>query len=139
MSRQRSPAFSVQLGAYGPEALGVSGISGTEGLSRLFDFRVDFFTVDGEPVAVADLVGKDALVTLSVRDGSPRYVHGQVRGVESLGMKTGRRRYRAHVVPKLWRLTQVHKNGSTMMLVDSRLNNNLTHDGGASLVRDPGY
>ncbi|MFP2907951.1 type VI secretion system tip protein TssI/VgrG [Pyxidicoccus sp. 3LFB2] len=109
MSRQNSPAFSVQVGAYGPEALGVSGVSGTEGVSRLYDFRVDFFTLDGEPLAVADLVGKDALVTLSVRDGDARYVHGQVREVESLGMKTGRRRYRAHVVPKLWRLSQVHK------------------------------
>ena len=109
MSRASSPAFSVQMGAYGPEALSVSGVSGTEGISRLYDFRVDFFTRDGEPLAVADLVGKDALVTLSVREGRPRYVHGQVREVESLGMKTGRRRYRAHVVPKLWRLSQVHK------------------------------
>ncbi|MBZ4417859.1 contractile injection system protein, VgrG/Pvc8 family, partial [Myxococcus sp. RHSTA-1-4] len=110
MSRANSPAFSVQLGAHGPEALSVSGVSGTEGISRLYDFRVDFFTRDREPLSVADLLGKDALVTLSVRDGSPRYVHGHVRKVESLGLKTGRRRYRAHVVPRLWRLTQVHKN-----------------------------
>jgi type VI secretion system secreted protein VgrG len=109
MSRANSPAFSVQVGAFGPEALSVSGISGTEGVSRLYDFRVDFFTKDGEPLTVADLVGKDALLTLSVRDGSPRYVHGVVREVESPGLKTGRRRYRAHVVPKLWRLSQVHK------------------------------
>ncbi|MCP3137830.1 type VI secretion system Vgr family protein [Pyxidicoccus xibeiensis] len=109
MSRSSEPAFSVQVGAFGPDELSVSGVSGTEGVSRLYDFRVDFFTKDGEPLAVADLVWKDALVTLSVRDGDARYVHGQVREVEALGLKTGRRRYRAHVVPKLWRLSQVHK------------------------------
>jgi type VI secretion system secreted protein VgrG len=87
----------------------VSGISGTEGLSRLFDFRVDFFTRDDAALEVTDLVGQDALLTLTVRDGAARYVHGQVRGVEALGLKTGRRRYRAHVVPRLWRLSQVHR------------------------------
>ncbi|WP_426753477.1 type VI secretion system tip protein TssI/VgrG [Myxococcus sp. Y35] len=109
MSRRSAPAFSMKVGAYGAEVLSVSGLSGVEGMSRLFDFRVDFFTGDGEPLAAADLVGKDALVTLEVRDGLPRVVHGQVRAVESLGLKTGRQRYRAHVVPKLWRLTQVHR------------------------------
>jgi type VI secretion system secreted protein VgrG len=109
MSRSGSPAFSVKVGAYGSDALSVSAVSGTEALSRLYDFRVDFFTKDGEPLTVADLVGKDALVTLAVRDGFSRFVHGQVRAVESLGMKTGRQRYRALVVPKLWRLTQVHR------------------------------
>ncbi|MCP3141610.1 type VI secretion system Vgr family protein [Pyxidicoccus xibeiensis] len=109
MPRDDSPAFSVQIGAYGPEAVSVAGVSGTEAVSRLYDFRVDFFTVDGEPLKVADLVGQDALVTLSVRDSGPRYIHGWVREVESLGLKMGRRRYRAHVVPKVWRLTQVHR------------------------------
>jgi len=104
-----SPAFTLRLGALGSELLAVSGFSGTEGLSRLFDFRVDFFVRDGEPLAVADLVGRDALLTIAVRAGSPRCVHGQVRGVEALGVKTGRRRYRAHVVPRPWRLSQVHR------------------------------
>ncbi|WP_240360231.1 type VI secretion system tip protein VgrG [Pyxidicoccus caerfyrddinensis] len=103
------PAFTLRVGALGAERLALSGFAGREAISRLYDFRADFFTRDGEPLVVADLVGKDALVTVSVRDGGPRYVHGQVREVESLGMKTGRRRYRAHVVPKLWRLSQVHK------------------------------
>ncbi|NTX52484.1 type VI secretion system tip protein VgrG [Myxococcus sp. CA039A] len=109
MSRQSSPAFSLKVGPHGPDGLGVSGVSGSEGLSRLYDFRVDFFTVDAEPLEVAELVGQDALVTFSVRDFAARHVHGWVREVEALGMKTGRRRYRAHVVPRLWRLTQAHK------------------------------
>ncbi|WP_240359202.1 type VI secretion system tip protein VgrG [Pyxidicoccus trucidator] len=103
------PAFTLRVGALGAEVLAVSEVSGTEGVSRLFDFQVDFFTKDGEPLGLADFIGKDALLTLAVREGSPRYVHGQVREVESLGVKTGRRRYRAHVVPKLWRLSRVHR------------------------------
>ncbi|RKH28742.1 contractile injection system protein, VgrG/Pvc8 family [Corallococcus sicarius] len=109
MSRHSSPAFSWMVGAYGPEALSVLGLFETKSLSRPFDFRVDFFTRDGESLMVADLVGKDVLVTLSVRDGLSRFVHGQVRAIESLGLKTGCQRYRAHVAPKLWRLTQVHR------------------------------
>lgn len=109
MSRHSSPAFSVKVRAYGPEALSVSGFSGTESMSRLFDFRVDFFTRDGEPLAIAELVGQEARVTLSVRDDLRRFVHGQVHAVDSLGLKTGRQRYRAHVVPKPWRLTQRHR------------------------------
>ncbi|AKQ64456.1 VgrG protein [Myxococcus hansupus] len=102
-------AFKVQVGAHGVDALFVTGVSGTEALSHLFDFRVDFFARDGEPLDTTELVGKDALLTISIRDSAPRQVHGWVREVESLGMKTGRRRYRAHVVPKLWRLTQQHR------------------------------
>ncbi|QDF07001.1 type VI secretion system tip protein VgrG [Myxococcus xanthus] len=103
------PAFTVQVGSHGAEALSVSSISGTEALSHLYDFRVDFFAKDGNPIATSELLEQDALLTLSIRDSAPRYVHGWVREVESLGMKTGRRRYRAHVVPRLWRLTQHHR------------------------------
>ncbi|WP_434347936.1 type VI secretion system tip protein TssI/VgrG [Myxococcus virescens] len=103
------PAFTVQVGSHGADALSVSSISGTEALSHLFDFRVDFFAKDGNPIATSELLEQDALLTLSIRDSAPRYVHGWVREVESLGMKTGRRRYRAHVVPRLWRLTQHHR------------------------------
>ncbi|QSQ21322.1 type VI secretion system tip protein VgrG [Pyxidicoccus parkwayensis] len=106
---RHSRAFTLRIGTLGAESLTVSAFAGREAISQPFDFQVDFFTRDGEPLAVADLVGRDALLTLSVRDGGPRYVHGVVREVESPGVKTGRRRYRAHVVPKLWRLSQVHK------------------------------
>ncbi|MBZ4423373.1 hypothetical protein K8638_43810, partial [Myxococcus sp. RHST-1-4] len=78
-----APAFMLRLGSLAARTLVVYGLAGTESLSRLYDFRVDFFARDGEPLTVADLVGQDALLTVSVRDGSPRYVHGQVRGVES--------------------------------------------------------
>ena len=83
MSRHSEPAFSVQIGAHGPDDLSVSGVSGTEGVSRLYDFRVDFFTKDGEPLVMADLIGKDALVTLSVCEGSPRYA-GKARAPEGV-------------------------------------------------------
>jgi type VI secretion system secreted protein VgrG len=106
MSRQTSPAFSLKAGAYAAEALSVSALSGTEGLGRLFDFRVQFFPKDGEPLVSADIVGQDALLAVAVREGAVRHVHGWVRGLESLGMVNGRRRYRLLVVPKLWRQTQ---------------------------------
>ncbi|MCP3145262.1 type VI secretion system Vgr family protein [Pyxidicoccus xibeiensis] len=104
----RPTAFTLHVGSYGAEALHVGAFSGTEGLSRLFDFRVDFHPRDGEPLQAADMVGRDALLTVEVRDAEPRYVHGYVRALEALGERGGRRRYRAYVAPTLWRLTQAN-------------------------------
>ena len=98
--------FGLKTGAFSAEELAVSALSGTEELGRLFDFQVEFFPRNDESLAADDVVGKDALLSMSVGDGKPRHIHGWVRGLEFLGMIGGRRRYRVHVVPKLWRLTQ---------------------------------
>ena len=65
MARQLSPAFSLLAGAYSAESLAVRAFSGTEGLGRLFDFRVEVSPKDGLPLASKDVVGKDALLSLS--------------------------------------------------------------------------
>jgi type VI secretion system secreted protein VgrG len=103
------PAFSLRVGPFAPGELTVDSFSGTEGLSRLYDFQIDFHPMGEEPLEVAELLGTEALLTFEVPGGSPRCVHGKVRSAGALGHEGGRWRYRVWVVPQLWWLTRVHK------------------------------
>ncbi|RKH46297.1 type VI secretion system tip protein TssI/VgrG [Corallococcus sicarius] len=109
MPNAKSPAFTLRVGALDAESLVVERLQGEEGLSRLFDFSVDFAPLAPESLDTAPLVGADALLTVAQPGGTPRHVHGMVRTVESLGLRDGRWRYRARIVPALWRLTQVKR------------------------------
>ncbi|RYZ33259.1 MAG: type VI secretion system tip protein VgrG, partial [Myxococcaceae bacterium] len=109
MPNAKSPAFTLRVGALEAESLVVERLKGEEGLSRLYDFSVDFAPLAPESLDTAPLVGAEALLTVAQPGGTPRHVHGVVRAVESLGLHGGRWRYRARIVPALWRLTQVKR------------------------------
>ncbi|RKH20661.1 type VI secretion system tip protein VgrG [Corallococcus sp. CA047B] len=109
MPNAKSPAFTLRVGALEADSLVVERLKGEEGLSRLFDFSVDFAPLAPESLDTAPLVGAEALLTVTQPGGTPRHVHGMVRTVESLGLRDGRWRYRARIVPALWRLTQVKR------------------------------
>ncbi|RKH61278.1 type VI secretion system Vgr family protein [Corallococcus llansteffanensis] len=109
MPNAKSPAFTLQVGALEAESLVVERLRGEEGLSRLYDFSVDFAPLAPGSLDTAPLVGAEALLTVAQPGGTPRHVHGMVRTVESLGPRDGRWRYRARIVPALWRLTQVKR------------------------------
>jgi type VI secretion system secreted protein VgrG len=109
MGTPGTPAFLLRLGSYEPEALVVSGFSGREGLSRLYEFLVGFHPAGDEPLDAAELLGSEALLKVEPPGGSPRYVHGWVRAVDTLGQQGGRWRYRAWVVPRAWWLTRVER------------------------------
>lgn len=102
-------AFTLRVAGLGPESVGVLGISGTEALGRLYEFQVDLFPREGEPLDLSALTGEEALLTVQVRGGRARYVHGLVRAAEQVGQVGGRWRYRVWVVPKVWRLTRVQR------------------------------
>ncbi|HYO54532.1 type VI secretion system Vgr family protein [Archangium sp.] len=104
-----TPAFSLRIGSQEPEALVVSGFSGREGLSSLYEFQVDFHPLEDAPLEAESLLGAEALLTVRLPEDKARQVHGRVRALGSLGMQGGRWRYRAWVVPKAWWLTQVRR------------------------------
>jgi type VI secretion system secreted protein VgrG len=99
----------LKAGPYGAEELVVSRFAGTESLNHLYEFQVEFHHAGEEPLETADLLGAEALLTLEVPGGSARYVHGQVRTVEDLGLRGGHGRYRVWMVPRAWWLTRVAK------------------------------
>ncbi|RKH52189.1 type VI secretion system Vgr family protein [Corallococcus llansteffanensis] len=109
MPNAKSPAFTLRVGSLEAGSLVVERLQGEEGLSRLYDFSVDFAPLAPESFDTAPLVGAEALLTMVQPGGTPRHVHGMVRTVEALGLREGRWRYRAQLVPALWRLTQVKR------------------------------
>ncbi|WP_342376816.1 type VI secretion system tip protein VgrG [Myxococcus stipitatus] len=104
-----APAFSLRVGPHGRGALTVTRFSGTEQLSHLFDFQVDFHPITEHPLEAAELLGAEALLRIAVPGGALRLLHGRVRSVEVLGPREGRWRYRIRVAPALWWLTRVHR------------------------------
>ncbi|ATB26794.1 type VI secretion system Vgr family protein [Melittangium boletus] len=109
MTQTQGTAFTFQAGSFGVESLAVDRLDGMEGLSRLYEFRVDFHPTGEDPLDTESLIGVDALLTVEVRGGRTRQVHGMVCRVEMLGPQGGRWRYRAWIVPRLWRLTLVRR------------------------------
>jgi type VI secretion system secreted protein VgrG len=103
------PAFSLRVGPFGAAELTVDGFTGTEGLGHLYEFQIDFHGRGEEPLEAAELLGAEALLTVVVPGGVPRYLHGKVRSVQALGRRGGLWRYRVWVVPQLWWLTRVQR------------------------------
>ncbi|MCY1077878.1 type VI secretion system Vgr family protein [Archangium lansingense] len=104
-----TPAFTLRIGSQEPEALVVSGFSGREALSRLYEFQVDFHPLEDVPLESEELLGSEALLTVRLPEDKTRWVHGRVRALDSLGKHGGRWRYRAWVVPGAWWLSQVKR------------------------------
>jgi type VI secretion system secreted protein VgrG len=109
MARTSAPAFTLQVGPHAATSLVVTQFSGSESLSRLYDFRIEFFEKEGQLLDLAELPVTEAQLTIRVGTSPVRYVHGQVRQAEALGRVGGRWRYRVQVVPKLERLSQMRK------------------------------
>jgi len=109
MARTNAPAFSLQVGPHAASSLVVTRFSGSESISRLYDFRIEFFEKDTQLLELAQLPGTPAQLTLQIGDAPVRYVHGLVRQVELVGRISGHWRYRVQVVPKLERLCQMRK------------------------------
>ncbi|MEZ5666433.1 MAG: type VI secretion system tip protein TssI/VgrG [Alphaproteobacteria bacterium] len=90
----------------GADVLLISGFSGTEGLSQLFDFRLDLLSATTD-ITPDKLLGKSVTVKIDRPGGDPRYFNGVVRRFAPGAMGArGLRSYVADIVPTLWLLTQ---------------------------------
>lgn len=96
----------------GGDKLLVSGMQGSEGISRLFSYELSLFSED-QKIPFADIIGKGVTVSLELPSGDYRYFNGiistfsQVSGEGTSGDDTTRvSLYRATLVPKLWLLTR---------------------------------
>ncbi len=85
----------------------VARFEGTEAVSELFQIEI-MLTSDDKDIVIADVVGKNALLTIQPNEGEPRHFHGIVsrfRHVED-GKKISV--YHATLVPTFWRLRHRH-------------------------------
>ena len=81
-------------------------MTGTETLGHPFEFTVDMLHNKGD-VPIADLVGKNVTVQMTMLDKDPRYWNGIVSRFALVGfLGEGTYRYRAELRPWLWLLTR---------------------------------
>ena len=90
----------------GRDAFGVTGFSGRESISSLFDFRLDLVAPNDRAIPFEQIVGQPLTVTLTPPSGTPRYFNGVVsRLTQGVRLPQGTQ-YSAEVVPSLWFLTR---------------------------------
>ncbi|MGV8073233.1 MAG: type VI secretion system Vgr family protein [Syntrophobacteraceae bacterium] len=114
---ERSMAIHTPLGR---DVLLLAGLSGTEGLSRLFSFDLTLFS-ENSSISFEEIIGKNVTISMILPDDSERYFNGIVSyfsqkaaaGEENPDLSS----YQATIVPWLWLL------GKT---TDSRIFQNLS-------------
>ena len=90
----------------GDDALVLTAFSGREEISRLFCFQLEMIS-DNNAIKAADIVGQNVTWGVKLKDKPPRHFNGFVsRFFAGDEDKSGRRQYRAEVVPWLWFLTR---------------------------------
>lgn len=88
----------------GADALLLAGLSGVEGVSMPFAFRLDLVS-ELESVSAGSLLRKGLAVTLVLPDGHERVIHGLVRRFVQEGGQEKLTLYEAEIVPWLWFLS----------------------------------
>ncbi|MDX1693975.1 MAG: type VI secretion system tip protein TssI/VgrG [Ketobacteraceae bacterium] len=86
-----------------PETFKVLSFRGEEGLSRLFEYRVDVLC-DHEALPLEELPGKIAALTL-IHPDHPRVIHGMVVEAANKGTEGTETRYQLTLMPCLYSLT----------------------------------
>ena len=105
----RLMAVSTPLGT---DVLLLQQVSGTEAVSRLFRFQLEFLAESSTDIAFDQILGQSVTVTLQMPDGSSRYLNGivskfsQGQQIPSPKGSAFFTRYQAEVVPQLWLLTR---------------------------------
>src|ERR1700722_1279065 len=95
--------FTSPLGA---NVLLPERLTGTEGISELFNYKLDLLAEITTSVKPTQIVGKRVCVGISATDaGTQRYINGIVSSFEMLNGDTEFNQYRATIVPSLWMLT----------------------------------
>jgi len=99
--------YTFQVGDKSADILKVMSFTGTEGISKLFEFKIDLCS-DEPDIAFEDVVGKPCVLEINSASGS-RFVNGIVRRFERSGEGSSLTYYCAEVVPVHWLMTRRHK------------------------------
>jgi len=94
----------------GADVFLLSGLTGREELSRLFEFQLDLLALTSTAVDFDKLLGQVVTATLELPEGGERHLSGIVNRVTQGGAAVGPAdltctSYRLSIVPKLWMLT----------------------------------
>jgi type VI secretion system secreted protein VgrG len=99
--------FITPLGA---DVLIIRSIEGTEGISQLFNFRVDCFAANERDIDFSKLIGQPIAVRVALRGETTgnafRHYHGAVQTVSRGARGNTNTAYTIHAVPWFWMLTR---------------------------------
>jgi type VI secretion system secreted protein VgrG len=109
VARDHRLVFELQAGPLAVADVVVTRLAGEESLSEPFDFQVEFFPTDLEPLDTSELLSTQASLTVRSPDGSERFVHGWVEAVADLGPRQGRPEYRVRLAPNLSQLRHIRR------------------------------
>ena len=88
----------------GKDVLLLSGLTGSEGISRLFSFELDLLS-ENPSISFDQIVGQKVTIRINLADDK-RYINGYVSRFAQSGSDHRLTRYRMEVVPWLWFLTR---------------------------------
>ena len=91
----------------GADVLLLQGLTGREGISRMFSYSLDMLAHDNDSISFNNIVGQNVTITIRLADGTPRYINGYVsRFAQGATDDRYFTHYTAEVVPWLWFLTR---------------------------------
>lgn len=98
------PDFLLRVKGLDADDLRVAAFDGVEGISELYEFRIELVSTrpDIDPEAI---IGLPATLEIAGEHGI-RYVHGIIRRFELIGEGSTQTHYEASLVPAAWLLTQ---------------------------------
>jgi type VI secretion system secreted protein VgrG len=88
----------------GTDKLLITGLSGREAISSMFRYQLDLMSEDAG-ITGDDLLRKPVAVSITLPDGSERWIHGLVSRLAQLGRRDDVTFYEAEIVPAAWFLS----------------------------------
>src|ERR1035438_6906933 len=85
----------------GDDVLLLQGLTGNEGMSRLFRFDLDLLS-EKSSISFKDIVGQNVTIRITLGDNTPRYFNGFVSRFAQSGSDKRFAHYQMEVVPWLW-------------------------------------
>jgi type VI secretion system secreted protein VgrG len=92
--------------ALGPDAVLLTGLRGTESISRLYEFELDLMSPRDKPADFSKVLGQPALVELELPGKKKRHFHGFINRFSQGRRDAEFLYYRATLVPQFWFLTK---------------------------------
>ena len=89
----------------GEDKLLLTGFTGHEAISRMFDFRLQTLSED-KAIDFTTIIGQSVTINVTQFDDSKRYFNGIVSHFACTGLDSDMTRYELQVVPKVWTLTR---------------------------------
>jgi type VI secretion system secreted protein VgrG len=90
----------------GEDVLLLQGLTGNEGISRLFRFDLDLLS-EKSSISFKDIVGQNVTIRVTLGDNTPRFFNGFVSRFAQSGSDFRFTHYQMEVVPWLWFLTRI--------------------------------